>query len=130
MGVKLRTLLLALVFSASAHAASIERPLSDAAQEQTARHIFHALKCVVCEGQSLAESDAVLARQMRDHVRSMIAQGKSEPEILEYFRAQYGDQILLTPPLQRSTLLLWLTPLLLLGIGITLLRRMTRGDRP
>ncbi|MDX2094854.1 MAG: cytochrome c-type biogenesis protein [Alphaproteobacteria bacterium] len=110
-----------------------ERMLPDIAQEQTARRIFRELRCVVCEGQSIAESNATLAAQMRIHVRTLVAQGKSRAEILAFFREAYGDSILLTPPLRPSTWLLWLAPLLLLAVGGLLLRRATQppqGGRP
>ena len=119
-----------LMLASTAHAASIEKPLNDPAQEQTARTIFRELKCVVCEGQSLAESDATLARQMRERIRDMVGQGKSEQQVLDYFREHYGEQILMTPQLQPLTALLWGAPLLLLGFGAVLVWRTTRraGD--
>ena len=116
----------ALAWLGTAHAASIDQPLMDAAQEKTAHSVFRELRCVVCAGQSLAESDATLAIQMRAHVRELVAQGKTEDEILAHFRARYGDQILLTPPLEEKTALLWLAPLLLLGGGVYAVWRMTR----
>lgn len=109
-----------------AQAATIEQPLPNAAQEQTARALFHELKCVVCEGQSLADSDAALAKQMRAHVRLMVAEGKTADEVLAFFRTRYGEQILLTPPVEGSTALLWVAPLLLLAVGGALVWRNTR----
>ena len=119
----------ALAWLGSAHAASIDQPLMDTAQEKTAHAVFRELRCVVCAGQSLAESDATLAIQMRAHVRELLAQGKTEDEILAHFRARYGDQILLTPPLEEKTALLWLAPLLLLGGGFYAVWRMTRTNK-
>jgi cytochrome c-type biogenesis protein CcmH len=127
------TLIICMLWMGLAHAASIEQPLPNAAQEQTARAIFHELRCVVCEGQSVADSDAVLAVQMRDHVRRLIAEGKSESEVLAEFRTSYGDKILMTPPLEPTTLLLWLAPLLLLAIGGSIVWRVTHpknGNQP
>lgn len=118
--------LLWVLFFSVAHAANLDQPLVDGAQEQTARQVFRELRCVVCEGQSLADSDATLAVQMRAHVRELVAQGKSQAEILDYFRTRYGDHILLTPPLEPYTVLLWLAPLLLLGGGGCLVWRITR----
>ena len=119
-------MIVALAWLGTAHAASIDQPLMDAAQEKTAHSVFRELRCVVCAGQSLAESDATLAIQMRAHVRELVAQGKTEDEILAHFRARYGDRILLTPPLEEKTALLWLAPLLLLGGGVYAVWRMTR----
>ena len=117
-----------LFFAGASFAANIEQPLPDAAQEQTARAIFHELKCVVCEGQSLADSDATLAGQMRDHVRRLVRDGKTEPQILAEFQNAYGDKILLTPPVEPTTYLLWFAPLLLLALGAILVRRATRKE--
>ena len=118
----------ALVLAASAQAASIDKPLADVKAEQTARAIFYELRCVVCEGQSLADSDAVLAIQMRAHVRRLLAEGKSETAVLAEFRERYGDAILMTPPLQSRTLLLWIAPLLLLLISGMIVWRITRPE--
>ncbi|MFZ4542048.1 MAG: cytochrome c-type biogenesis protein, partial [Rickettsiales bacterium] len=107
-------ILLGVLWFSVAQAAVIDQPLADAPKEQLARKLFRELRCVVCEGQSLAESDATLAIQMRAHVRGMVAEGKSKDEILAYFRARYGEHILLTPPMEPYTALLWLAPLLLL----------------
>jgi cytochrome c-type biogenesis protein CcmH len=100
-----------------AQAATIETPLPDAAQEAQARALFRELRCVVCEGQAVADSDAVLAAQMRAQVRLLLAEGKTPDHVLIYFRERYGDEILLTPRLQSHTALLWLAPLLILSIG-------------
>ena len=127
-----RACMVAMAFAAcvtTGHAASIEQPLPDTREEQKARSIFHELKCVVCEGQSLADSDATLAAQMRDHVRRLVQEGKSEQQILDQFRDSYGDRILLTPPVEPTTMLLWLAPLLLLGIGGFVVYRTTRPQQ-
>jgi cytochrome c-type biogenesis protein CcmH len=121
----LRAFACCLLLFTQAHAASIEQPMADAAQEQTARAIFHELKCVVCEGQSLADSDAALAKQMRSHIRQLLADGKSHDEIIDFFRTRYGEQILLAPPFISTTWLLWLAPLLLLLAGGALVWRAT-----
>lgn len=119
-------LVAALLLAHTAFATTIEQPLPNAAQEKTARAIFHELKCVVCEGQSLADSNATLAVQMRDHVRRLLRDGKNEQQVLSEFQKSYGDKILLTPPVEPTTYLLWLAPLLLLGIGSIIVVRSTR----
>lgn len=126
MGSRLVVLLLGLMLAMPSLAASIEQPLHDPAQEQRARMLFHELRCVVCEGQSVADSDAALASQMRAHVRELVADGKSDAEVLAFFRARYGEQILMTPPLGGKTVLLWFAPLLLLAGGGFLVWRATR----
>lgn len=122
-----RALIAALLMLGTAHAANIERPLPDAQQEQLARTLFTELRCVVCEGQSVGDSDATLAAQMRAHVRELVAQGKTREEVLNYFRDRYGEQILMTPPVEGRTALLWLAPLLLLALGGMLVWRATRN---
>jgi cytochrome c-type biogenesis protein CcmH len=102
---------------------TVEQPIKDPAQERIAQAVFHALKCVVCEGQALSESDAPLAHQMREEIRRMVAQGKSKAEVLDYFTARYGQEVLLSPPLSTSTVLLWLAPLVLVGFGAWITRR-------
>ncbi len=114
-----------LLWSLSAAAITLDVPLSDPVKEAQAQEIFHALRCVVCEGQSLAESNAVLAVQMRAHVRTMLAEQQSEEAILTFFRSRYGDQIVMEPPFSLRTLLLWMGPLLLLGVGGWLVWRRT-----
>lgn len=122
-------LMILMLSSTSVFATVIDQPLADAAQEQTARTLFHELRCVVCEGQSIAESNATLAAQMRDQVRARVAKGETNAEILARFHAAYGDSILMTPPVKESTLLLWLAPLVLLGAGALLLWRSTRPTK-
>ena len=119
-------LLCLICWAGLAHAAAIEQPLADVAQEQTARAIFHELRCVVCEGQSVADSDATLAAQMRAHVRRLVAQGATEQQVLDEFRESYGEKILMTPPVESRTALLWLAPLLLLTLGGCIVWRVTR----
>lgn len=103
-----------------AAALTIEQPLSDATQELRAQALFGALKCPVCDAQSLADSDATLARQMRKQIRHMVASNNSDEAILQYFSDRYGIEILLSPPLTFSTLLLWATPVLLIFFATVL----------
>lgn len=118
--------LLALCLSGAAWATAIERPLADPAQEAAARQLFGALKCVVCEGQSLADSDAKLAVQMRARIRQLLAEGKKPEEVLAIFREGYGDTILMAPPMAGNAVLLWVLPALLLAVGAGALWRYTR----
>ncbi|MBN8543431.1 MAG: cytochrome c-type biogenesis protein CcmH [Alphaproteobacteria bacterium] len=120
---KLFPYMLALMLACSAHAFTPEPALSDATQEAIAQRSFHQLRCVVCDGQSLAESDATLAIQMRSEIRAMAKDGQAEKVILAYFKQRYGDSILMTPPLNPHTYALWGAPLLLLLVGLALLWR-------
>lgn len=92
--------------------------------ELRAREVGHALRCVVCPNQSIEESDASLAEDMRDIVRQRIAAGESNAEVIEFMRMRYGDYVLLKPPLQRNTFLLWTLPgFIILGMGLWFVTR-------
>ncbi len=83
-------------------------------QEEKAQQIFHELRCMVCQGQSIAESDAKLAVDMRVYVRRAVEEGKTREEILEYLRARYGDTVQLSAQPQGFSRLVWIAPFALL----------------
>ncbi len=83
-----------------------------------ARNVGRALRCVVCQNQSIDESDAPLAADMRKIVRTRLEAGESEAQVIEYMRQSYGDYVLLKPPVQANTALLWGLPFLALIIGL------------
>jgi cytochrome c-type biogenesis protein CcmH len=87
-------------------------------QELRYRHLIEELRCVVCQNQSLADSNASLAQDLRNEVRNMILAGKSDQEITGFLVERYGDFVLYNPPLNLNTLLLWLGPALLVAFGI------------
>jgi cytochrome c-type biogenesis protein CcmH len=120
------TLAAGLCIATYAKALVTEPPLENPAQEQAAQGLFHELRCVVCAGESLAESNAALAVQMRAEIRRRIGAGESAAAIRTYFNTQYGDTILLRPPLDARTLPLWLAPLLFLALGAYLILRRWR----
>ena len=101
--------LLGLLMSSSAAA-----QLSDNEINAKTREVNRALRCVVCQNQSIDESDSPLAADMRKLVRRQISEGKSEDEVIAYMRQTYGDYVLLKPPVQSNTIVLWFAPLLLL----------------
>ena len=78
--------------------------------ESRARQVGDALRCVVCQNQSIEESEATLAKDMRVIVRERIAAGESDAQVIEFMRSRYGDYVLLRPPLQGNTYLLWFLP--------------------
>lgn len=86
--------------------------------EQRAREIGRSLRCVVCQNQSIEESDASLAEDMRRLVRARIAAGETNEEIIDFMRTRYGDFVLLKPPVQSNTYLLWFSPFLIAGGGL------------
>ena len=115
----LTTPVMALAQPATATDAPVatEPKLPSEADEARAQALFKQLRCVVCEGQSLADSNALLAEDMRGMVRKKIALGLSDAEVLHFFSRQYGDEILMKPPFNLKTGMLWLAPLLLLVFG-------------
>jgi cytochrome c-type biogenesis protein CcmH len=115
-----------LMLSTGAEALISEPPLQNPAEETEAQQLFHALRCVVCAGESLAESNAALAVQMRQEIRRRIGAGESADAVLQYFQTQYGDAILMRPPVATRTLPLWLAPLGFLLLGLLLILRRWR----
>lgn len=87
-----------------------DHPLSDPALEARARSLMREIRCVVCQSQSIDESDADIAANLRNIVREQISTGKSEAEIRDYLTARYGDFVLLKPPFKRATVVLWIAP--------------------
>ena len=106
-----------LPLSALAQAVPAEGRFADPAQEARVHNLQRQLRCMVCQGQSIDESDAPLAQDLRRLVREQIAAGRSDADILEYLHSRYGDFILMQPPVQPHTWLLWLGPLLVFGAG-------------
>ena len=112
--------LVVLLFATIAHAAPAPDALSDPALEARARNLQKELRCLVCQGESLDESNAPLAVDLRRLIRAHIKAGESDTAIKNFLVARYGDFILMRPPFETYTYALWLTPLavLMLGTGI------------
>ena len=89
--------------------------------DQHVHDVASQLKCLVCQGESVADSPATLSLQMRGVIRQQLQSGKSEQEVIQYFVSRYGDRILLSPPWQGLTLLTWLVPIALMIGGVLLL---------
>lgn len=103
------------------HAISPDEMLADKTLEKRAREISVGLRCLVCQNQSIDDSDAPLARDLRVLVRERLVAGDSDSEVRDFVVARYGEFVLLKPPLSTKTLLLWFMPLLaLLGAGAIL----------
>jgi cytochrome c-type biogenesis protein CcmH len=122
-------LVVAIVFGPSAHAAQSAVPGSDRELEAKVQRVAGELRCLVCQNQTIADSHAELAQDLRREVREMLARGKSEAEVRAFMTERYGDFILYRPPLKASTLALWAGPFVLLGAGIWGLRRIARNRR-
>ncbi|HWA31515.1 MAG TPA: cytochrome c-type biogenesis protein [Rhizomicrobium sp.] len=115
----LLALLLSLLCAGAAYAITGPDRLSNPALEARAVALQKQLRCVVCQGQSLDESNAPLAADLRRLIRARIAAGDSDAQVEQYLVARYGDFILMKPPLQPDTYLLWFGPLGILLIGGT-----------
>jgi len=116
-----RASLLALVLAAAGALAQ------DPALEKRVLGLAHELRCLVCQNQTLADSNAPLAVDLRNQIREQLARGASESEVREFMVARYGDFVLYRPPFKASTYALWGGPFLLLLAGAWLLwRRVTR----
>lgn len=96
----------------------ISPSISETEIEQRAREVGRALRCVVCQNQSIEESDASLAQDMRTLVRARIRGGESNDDVIDYMQSRYGDFVLLDPPVQTNTYILWAFPFLLLVLGL------------
>jgi cytochrome c-type biogenesis protein CcmH len=103
--------------------------LADPKQEAEAKVLMESLRCLVCQGQSIADSDAEMAGDMRALVRQRIAAGESPDSIRKWLVQRYGDYVTYDPPFSWLTAPLWLLPLLLLGAGLLIARRIFgKGD--
>jgi len=127
--------LFALLAPGAAFAVRPDEMLKDPALEARARHLSEELRCMVCQNQSIDDSEAPLAHDLRVLVRQRLEAGDSDRQVLDYLVSRYGDFVLLKPPFKLETLLLWgLPPLALLvglaGIVVMARRRTTLVERP
>jgi cytochrome c-type biogenesis protein CcmH len=113
----------------TAYAVRPDEMLSDPGLEARAREVGRELRCLVCRNQSIDDSDADLAHDLRVLVRERIVAGDSDDRVVAYVRARYGDFVLLRPPFEWGTLLLWGGPLLILVCGGVALARFYRRPR-
>jgi cytochrome c-type biogenesis protein CcmH len=103
----------------------------DPALEKRVTGLAHELRCLVCQNQTLADSNAPLAVDLRNQIREQLAQGASERDVIDFMVARYGDFVLYRPPLKATTLALWAGPFVLLALGVALLiRRVARRREP
>lgn len=127
----MRALLVALLLVAGAPAVAEpppppDVPLADPAAEATAKALMGELRCLTCQNQSIADSNAGQAQAMRVEVRERIAAGDSPDEVRAFFVERYGDWVSFVPPAREDTALLWAAPLLFLVLGALLVARRFR----
>ncbi len=124
-------ILFLLLFSTPALAVQPDEMLKDPVMETRAREISKQLRCLVCQGEDIDESNAGLASDIRKLVRERLVKGDSDAAVLGFVQERYGDYVLMKPPVKPATWLLWSAPLLVLlaGIGIAALyiRRLPKG---
>ena len=122
----LKVILLCGLFGINAAYAVEEVELKSIDDEPRFNELANELRCMVCQNQSIADSNAELARDFRNQVKEKINQGESNEEIREYMIARYGDYILYRPPFNMATALLWTGPFLLVAIGVFIVLRILR----
>jgi cytochrome c-type biogenesis protein CcmH len=122
-------LLLLLALLLPLHAYAVSNPadmLPDQAQEARARELGRDIRCMVCQNQSIEDSEVGLARDLRLVVRERIVAGDSDAEVKSFLRARYGDFVLMKPPFAWSTAILWATPVVAVLMGLGLIAAMRR----
>ena len=123
--------MLIVTLSVAAFAVTPDEMLKDPVLEARAREISQTLRCVVCQNQSIDDSSAPLAKDLRVLVRERLTAGDSNAQAINFMVARYGNFVLLKPPMQLNTLLLWFGPALLLGLaGLILFRTLKAQSRP
>ena len=126
---KIAALLWALT-TGVAHATLEEFDFTGPVDEQRFRELIGQLRCLVCQNESLAASQAELAQDLREEVYKMMAQGQDDAQIVDFLVARYGDFVLYNPPVKPTTYPLWIGPFLLLAVaGLVLFRSVSRRAR-
>lgn len=118
-----------LMLAAPTLAVQPDEMLADPALEARAREISKELRCVVCQNQSIDDSDAPLAKDLRRLVRERLVAGDSNPQVKSFLVERYGEFVLLKPPVGMHTLLLWLTPVVVLLLTLAFVLRSMRAQR-
>ena len=124
---RLIVFVLALVLVLPAQASKIETyEFTEADQEEIYKKLIEELRCLVCQNQNLADSNAELAQDMRRKTYELVTAGKNEKEVADYMVQRYGDFVLYKPPMQTNTLLLWAGPFIIFLVGMIVLVRFIR----
>ena len=121
-------LLFILMISISSHAVD-SRQLSDPKQQESYETLTKELRCLVCQNQTIADSNAELASDLRRQVYEMLQQGKSEQDIIRYMTDRYGEFVLYKPPFEGKTSLLWIAPVVFLVMGLMMVFFVIRRKR-
>ena len=122
-------MMVSLPFGLPLGAMTPDERLADPALEMRARALSKNIRCMVCAGQSIDDSEAHLAKDLRRLVRERIMSGDDDEAIYAYLQARYGDEVLFTPPLQARTVLLFLAPLILVGTAVFMVLKVVRQEK-
>lgn len=120
-GIKLIVLILVLAYGGIVFAQAPVYEFDNPTQEALYYSLVNDLRCLVCQNQNLADSNAELARDLRDKTWEMVVAGASEEQVIDFMTARYGEFVLYRPPFKSSTAVLWIGPFILLAIGIVVI---------
>ena len=121
---------LLLAFSGAVMAQADEVANPDPAVEARLKNLGEELRCLVCQNQTIADSNAPLALDLRNQIRVQVKQGKSDDEIRAYMTQRYGDFVLYKPPFKATTAVLWIGPFALVAVGVLVFLFLVRRRRP
>jgi cytochrome c-type biogenesis protein CcmH len=116
-----------LLLSGAAFAIDTSEAFDDPALQARYETLIAEVRCMQCQNQSIKDSDAFLASDLRREIRRLLSEGKSDAEIHDFLAARYGDFVLYRPRMSGKTLVLWIAPLFLLGIGAIVIVRIVRA---
>lgn len=127
-----RAILVAILLAVSTPLQASDAPASLSTPVLAARYeaLLDQLRCMVCQNQTLKDSHAELAQDLRDEVQRLLEQGNSDVQIRDYLVARYGDFVLYSPPMKGSTWLLWLGPFVLLAAALAVVLKLSRSRTP
>lgn len=117
------SLLFILISYSSINAFTLDNRLKDTGMEKRATHLFEIVKCPICSGELLSESESKIAYDVRRTIRKKISDGYTDEQIISELKNPYGDSIIIAPPVKFSTYALWFIPLISLLIGFFLIRK-------
>jgi cytochrome c-type biogenesis protein CcmH len=123
------TLLLLMLWAATTLAGIETRQFESPEQEAAYKELVFELRCLVCQNQNLADSNAELAVDLRNEVYRMLKEGQSKQEVLDFMVARYGEFVLYRPPVDKATALLWFGPIVMLAIGLLIVMLFIRRHR-
>ena len=118
---------LCLLRAVSAHALDANGQLEDPVLQARFEHITKDLRCVVCQNESIADSNAELAGDLRRQVREMLVAGQSDAAIFDFMTARYGEFVRFNPPLEAKTVVIWGAPFMVLALGVFIIYRVVRS---